>query len=61
MESRTREAVSEPESSRDLSRFLSACVDPHDGRLLPICCPLTFVTTICSVASVPRRPSGPSR
>ena len=35
MESPTREAVSEPESSHDLSRFLSACVDPHDGRLWP--------------------------
>jgi hypothetical protein len=74
MESRRREPVSEPESSHDLPRFLSACVGPHGGRLLPVCCPdspatssrVCFLTSGFAVVAYPlllpgRRCSSPLR
>ena len=45
-----QEAVYEPEPFDDPPRFLSGCVGPYGGRLLPVCCPdaatLTFGTPI---------------
>jgi hypothetical protein len=50
MESHRQEAVYAPESFDDPPRFLSGCVRPDGGWLVPVCCPaaaaLIFRTAI---------------